>query len=235
MLKSRKKMLVLSLFLPAAITARATGGYEQLLQQIVQNNKGTEMSYRYSVALRDLEKGILLDSMNGSMYASGVRYLDSNSRTLSLRSDQYFCKLAFKERTAEVYSTEQMRARLGGALPDQPQGLFAMSPELFKAYSRIIVDSSTDKRHYRIRVLLQVQEMPEVTLVVRRADYRLSSMVLELRDKGEERFRRIVRLYDIRRSVPAETFRTGHLFTATGNKVLLQGKYSKYKLLPSGR
>lgn len=234
MQKNNKRTALLALLLSAAVTARATG-YEQLLQKIEQYNKGTEMSYGYSITLKDLDKGQVLDSMRGKLYASGIRYLDSNARGLTLRSDSYFCKLLFKNKTAEVYNSEQIRAMLGGKIPDQPQSLFSMSPEIFKKYSRITIDSTTDKKHYRIRVLLKLQEMPEVNLVVAKADYHLSSMQIELRDRGQENYRRIIRLYDIKRTVPPEVLRPNRLFSATGSKITLLGKYSSYKLLSAAR
>lgn len=193
---------------------------------------GNEVAYDYKIQLVAGNGGVT-DSINGTLYKSGRKYMDSSSVGITVVNGAYFCKLDYDHKVASVYDVKRLTDEMHMSI-DEPSRFYSVfTDSVIVKYGKMSVDTSSSN-YYLISIQFLDQNISSVHMYLSRSTREIQKLVLESPDPivpGEtERYSRVYTIYNIRGSIGSDIFDLTRFFTITNKQVTLSKKYSNYKV-----
>jgi len=191
-----------------------------------------ELRYDYKVQLV-ASTGLITDSIVGTLYKSGKRYMDSSSVGITVTDGSWFCKLDYDQKIALVYNVRAIVDKMHLSIDDPSRFYSNFSDSVIVKYGTLKVDTSAPD-HYLVSIGFSNHNIRRVLLYLNRSTRSVEKLVLECPDPeipGEtDRYSRVYTIYNIHAAVNNDLFELTRFFTIANNKALLSKRYSNYKI-----
>lgn len=203
------------------------------IHKIKQANAGNEMSYDYTMYLKNINTGKFVDSVGGKLYKSGNNYLDSNKNSLSAVNEGYFCKIGFDRKQAVVFSIDKMKAAAGFSGAAIKPLITEISDSLIIKYGKAKF-SKLPNGNYWLEISFDTRTQTLIAMEINAGDLRVNSIRMELIERNrygeDEGYRKICQLKNIKFKFDTRILNQQRFYVLAQNKIKMTNQYSAYHL-----
>lgn len=231
----RKMVIPLILFCCGGTALKAQIWPVTAFRSISPKIRYDHMQYDYKVTLENVVVAQNVDSMYGHLVVDGSQFVDSNKLCLIAKNSTRYCKLDHIDKTAIVFSLDELSRKLKMPLINDPVKMVAITEELMNTQGQYVSLDQSSPVFYRLIFRFKEQQLSYAQLDFKKADSSLMAAFFRLEDETEpgtvSNYRRNYHIYNIRSTIRVNAFDLSRIFQMKDGQPVLSPKYARYTLI----